>query len=96
MDCNYANVAWANTKNTNLKKLNSQQKQALKVISNKGKFESNASTFQELKLLDIFKINICKTKNQLNLLVSDHCTLHIIHCVSPKINFTCQIEMKTK
>ena len=77
MGGNYANVAWASTKNTNLKKLNSQQKQALRVIPNKGKFESSASIFQELRLLDIFKINIFKTKNKLNL--TSFRPLHIAH-----------------
>ena len=70
---NHANIAWASTNKSKLKKRYNQQKDALWIIINKNKQDSVSCLFNEIKSLNFFKINIfqtllfmCKTKNQLN------------------------------
>ena len=55
---NYANVAWGSTNRTNLKKLNSQQEHAIRMVMNKDKHHHTMEIFKELKILNIYKLNI--------------------------------------
>ena len=44
---NYANIAWGSTCRTNLKKINSQRKHAIRIIFNKNKFAHTREIFME-------------------------------------------------
>ena len=55
---NYTNVAWGSTYMTNLKELSSQQKDAMRIICNKWKFEHTKQLFQSNKILNVYKLNI--------------------------------------
>ena len=43
---NYGNIAWGSTFRTNLKKINSQQKRAIRIIFNKNKFAHTREIFK--------------------------------------------------
>ena len=58
---NYGSVSWGSTCRTNLKKINSQQKHALRIIFNKSKFERTSELFKSSKILNVYKINIFNT-----------------------------------
>ena len=55
---NYANLAWGGTYLTNLKKLRSQQKRAIRIVHNKTKFEHTKELFKSASVLNLFKLNI--------------------------------------
>ena len=55
---NYANLTWASTNRTNLKKLQSQQKHAIRIVNNKTRFEHTKELFNSQKILNIYKLNI--------------------------------------
>ena len=55
---NYPNIAWRSTCRTNLKKINSQQKHAIRIIFNKNKFAHTREIFKEQKILNIYQLNI--------------------------------------
>ena len=55
---NYANIAWGSTCRTNLKKFNSQQKHAIRIIFNKNKFVHTRKIFKEQKISNIYQLNI--------------------------------------
>ena len=55
---NYANVAWGSTYLTNLKKLHSQQKHAIRIVHNKRKFEHTKELFESVSVLNLYKLNI--------------------------------------
>ena len=50
---NYANLTWASTNRTNLKKLQSQQKHAIRIVSNKTRLEHTKELFNSQKILKI-------------------------------------------
>ena len=54
----YARIAWGSTCRTNLKKINSKQKRAIRVIFNKNKFAHAREIFKEQKILNIYQLNI--------------------------------------
>lgn len=54
----YANIAWGSTYVSNLKKINSQQKHAIRIIYNKNKYESVQELLRSLKILNVYQINI--------------------------------------
>ena len=54
----YANIAWANTSFSNLKKVNSQQKHSVRIIYNKMKYESVRELLISLKILNVYQISI--------------------------------------
>ena len=58
---NYGSVSWGSTCRTNLKKINSQQKHALRIIFNKSKFEHTNELFKSSKILNVYKLNIFNT-----------------------------------
>ena len=54
----HANLSWASTNRTNLKKLQSQQKHAIRIVNNKTRFEHTKELFNSQKILNIYKLNI--------------------------------------
>ena len=58
---NYANLSWASTNKTNLKKLLSQQKHAIRIVNNKTRFEHTKELFNSQKILNIYKLNNLNT-----------------------------------
>ena len=54
----HANLSWASTNKTNLKKLQSQQKHAIRIVNNKTRFEHTKELFNSQKILNIYKLNI--------------------------------------
>ena len=50
---NYENLTWASTNRTNLKKLLSQQKHAIRTVNNKTRFEHTKQVFNSQKILNI-------------------------------------------
>ena len=55
---NYGSISWWSTCRTSLKRINSQQKHALRIIFNKSKFELTSELFKSSKILNIYKLNI--------------------------------------
>ena len=55
---NYANLAWGSTYLTNLEKLRSQQKHAIRIVHNKTKFEYTKELFKSASQLNLYKPNI--------------------------------------
>ena len=55
---NCANIAWGSTCRSNFKKINCQQKYAIRTIFNKNKFEHKRKIFKEQKILNIYQLNI--------------------------------------
>ena len=58
---NYANIAWASTHNTKLKKLYNQQKHASRIIYNEDRMTSAQPLLEKLRALNIYQINIYQT-----------------------------------
>ena len=55
---NYGNIAWGSTSTTNLKKINSLQKHAIRIIHRKDRLAHARELFRESKILNIFQLNI--------------------------------------
>ena len=55
---NYANLSWGSTNRTNLKKLLTQQKHAVRIINNRTHFDHTNELFKSQKILNISKLNI--------------------------------------
>ena len=55
---NYANIAWASTHKTKLKKVQSKQKHALRIIFNQSKTSPSEPLFLSLNVLNVCQINI--------------------------------------
>ena len=55
---NYANIAWASTHKTKLKKVQSKQKHALHIIFNQSKTSPSEPLFLSLKVLNVYQSNI--------------------------------------
>ena len=55
---NYANLSWGSTNRTNLKRLLSQQKHAVRIINNRKRFDHTNELFKSQKILNISKLNI--------------------------------------
>ena len=55
---NYADLSWDSTKRTNLKKLLSQQKHAVRIINNRTCCDHTNKRFKSQKILNIYKLNI--------------------------------------
>ena len=55
---NYANLAWGSAYLTNLKKLRSQQKRAIRIVHNKAKFEHTKELFKSANVLSLHELNI--------------------------------------
>ena len=55
---NYANIAWASTNKTNLKKLFEKQKQAARIIYNQDRFTQARPLLKTLNALNVYQINL--------------------------------------
>ena len=55
---NYANLAWAGTIRTNLKKIHSQQNHAICIIFRKDKFSHTKELFEQNKVFNVYELNI--------------------------------------
>ena len=58
---NYANLVWASTHRTYLRKINSQQKHALRLIHNKNRFCYSKELFESCEILNPYKLNLLNT-----------------------------------
>ena len=54
---NYANIAWASTHKSKLKKFQSKQKHALRIIFNQSKTSPSEPRFLSLNVLNVYQIN---------------------------------------
>ena len=54
----YANIAWGSTHFTNLKKLHSKQKFAMRIVYDKAKFENTGQLFRKNKILNVYQLKI--------------------------------------
>ena len=55
---NYANIAWASTYATKLKRVYLKQKHAVRIVFNKDKLTHSKPLFENLNALDVYQINI--------------------------------------
>ena len=55
---NYANLVWGSTNRTYLRKINSQQKHALRLIHNKNRFYHSKELFESCEILNVYKRNL--------------------------------------
>ena len=58
---NYADLAWASTYKTNLKKIHSQQKHALRIVYNKDRYYHTKNLFRSCNVLNVYKLNLLNT-----------------------------------
>ena len=58
---NYANLVWGSTNRTYLRKINSQQKHALRLIHNKNRFYHSKELFESCEILNVYKLNLLNT-----------------------------------
>ena len=58
---NYANLAWESTNRTYLRKINSQQKHALRLIHNKNRFYHSKELFESCEILSVYELNLLNT-----------------------------------
>ena len=55
---NYANLVWGSANSTYLRKINSEQKHALRLIHNKNRFYHSKELFESCEILNIYKLNL--------------------------------------
>ena len=55
---NHANLVWGSTHKTYLRKRNSQQKHALRLIHNKNRFYHSKEPFGSCEILDVYRLNL--------------------------------------
>ena len=58
---NYGNFVRGSTNRTNLRKINSQQKHALRLIHNKNRFYQSKELFESFEILNVYKLNLLNT-----------------------------------
>ena len=58
---NYVNLVWGSTHRTYLRKINSQQKHALRLIHNKNRFYHSKEHFESCEILNVYKLNLFNT-----------------------------------
>ena len=58
---NYANLAWASTHKTNLKKIHSQQRHVLRIVYNKDRYYHTKEPFRSCNVLNVYKLNLLNT-----------------------------------
>ena len=54
---NYPSLAWASTHKTNLKKIQSQQKHALRIMYYKDRYYHTKELFRSCNILNVYKLN---------------------------------------
>ena len=55
---NYANLVWGSTHRTYLRKINSQQKHALRLTHTKNRFYHSIELFESCAILNVYKLNL--------------------------------------
>ena len=55
---NYGNITWGSTARTNLKKIYSQQKHAIRIVYSKDRLTHTRELFKECKILNVYQVNI--------------------------------------
>ena len=60
---NYANIAWASTYATKLKRVYLKQKHAVRIVFNKDKLTHSKPLFKNLNALNVYQINIYQHLN---------------------------------
>ena len=60
---NYANIAWASTYATKLKKVRLKQKHAVRIVFNTDKITHSKTLFENLNALNVYQINIYQHLN---------------------------------
>ena len=60
---NYANIAWASTYATKLKRVYLKQKHAVRIVFNKDKLTHSKPLFENLNALNVYQINIYQDLN---------------------------------
>ena len=55
---NYGNITWGSTARTNLKKIYSQQKHAIRIVYSKDRLTRTRELFKECKVLNVYQVNI--------------------------------------
>ena len=60
---NYANIAWASTYATKLKRVYLKQKLAVRIVFNKDKLTHSKPLFENLNALNVYQINIYQHLN---------------------------------
>ena len=58
---NYANLVWGNTHRTYLRKINSHQKHALRLIHNKNRFYNSKELLESCEILNVYELNLLNT-----------------------------------
>ena len=58
---NYINLAWASTNKTNMKKIDSQQKHALRIVYKKDRYYHTKELFRSCNVLSVYKLNLLNT-----------------------------------
>ena len=58
---NYANLVWASTHRTNLQKINSHQKQALRLMHKKNRFYHSKELFETCEIFNVYQLNLLNT-----------------------------------
>ena len=90
---NYANIAWSSTHKTKLKKVQSKQRHALRIIFNQSKTSPSEPLFLSLNVLNVYQINIfqsvrfmhkIKNKNDLHIFLK----LFDVPCHAYPTNFS--------
>ena len=97
---NYANIAWASTHKTKLKKVQSKQKHALRIIFNRSKTSPSEPLFLSLNVLNVYQINIFKSVQFMHKIKNkkvSHIFLKLfeVPCHDYPINFSLRTFLKT-
>ena len=61
---NYKNIAWGSTNKTKLKQLFGKQKQAARIIFNKGRFMDARAILATLNALNVYQINLLQVEDK--------------------------------
>ena len=67
----YANIAWASTYATKLKRVYLKQKHAVRIVFNKNKLTHSKPLFKNLNALDVYQINIYQHLNFLHKFINN-------------------------
>ena len=75
---NYANLVWGSTHRTYLRKINSQQKHALRLIHNKNRFYYSKELFESCEILSVYKLNLFNTAVFMHKIKKQNCPVIIL------------------
>ena len=68
---NYANIAWASTCATKLKRVYLKQKHAVRIVLNKDKLTHSKPIFENLNALNVYQINIYQHLNSMHKFINN-------------------------